>query len=191
MVLKAKNLPGLENSKFAKKEFDGFFILFEVDQRWYNRDEHSEHYTLTMRSNSELLLKCPAWSYDLLFERDELEGDSELADVTDSLDNAHKGLSKNPRESHPRHYMYLKLEFKPPVRLSGEVLYANFDDKLEVPICGMAQFKSGKNYFVWPVARTDTEDFKRGKHHEEAGISAGSAMFRKVQGRDQMETGGT
>ena len=78
MVLKAKNLPGLENSKFAKKEYDGFFILFEVDQRWYNRDEHSEHYTLTMRSNSELLLKCPAWSYDLLFERDELEGNMVL-----------------------------------------------------------------------------------------------------------------
>ena len=73
IALKAKDLPGLEDSKWKGKHFDGFYILARVDPRWYKDDDQSEHYTCRLLSESELAVKVPSWDYDIMYNRDEVD----------------------------------------------------------------------------------------------------------------------
>ena len=175
-VLKGRSFQGLKDSKFEGKEFDGFFVLARVDRRWYKDDSKHEHLTLTLTSDSELILKLPAWDYDLLYQRDEVAYQGEK-DLTDALDNAHASMTKVVGDIDPRQYMYLKLQFKAPVKLSGDVLYRAFEEDCRFPLAGKVKFRSGRHFFFWKVARVDTESFKKGKHEKRTAKSVGATLF--------------
>ena len=183
IALKAKNFRGRKGSKHEGKEFDGFYILAKAEKRWYDLDDTQDHIMLTMSSSSELLLKIPAWDFDLLNSRDDIPlmknypKSREFEGIVDALDNAHSKLSKVHGAPDPRQYMYLKMQFKAPVRLSGEVLYDQFEEDLLVPLCAKIKFVSDHIFFVWKVARIDTESFKKGKHTPKTKKSAGAAMM--------------
>ena len=177
-VLKTKDLEGFVGGKYEHTKFDGFFIMVRVDPRFYVRDHTTEQYTLTMRSKTELLLKLPAWSYDMLHERDQLLTEPGYKPLVDAIDNAHKALKQNDA----RLYMHLKLDFKAPVQLSGEVLFPNFEDtQMAIPIEAKVSLNKDENhYFVYKIARLDKEPFHTGKRAERpSAMSAGAALFAK------------
>ena len=179
IILKATDLKGLERSKYAGRTYDGFLVCAKVDLRWFQLDAVTQHYSLVQQNDSQLLLKYPAWDYDMLNSRDDLPD----GNVKDGLDHAHSGLSETLVPD-PRQYLYLNLQFKPPVKLSGEVLYPNFEETLTVPNTKKVKFRGGARFIVWEIARVDTDSFKRGKREAKKGQSSGADLFL-----DDMEEG--
>ena len=183
IALKAKDLPGLEDSKWKGKHFDGFYILARVDPRWYKDDDQSEHYTCRLLSESELAVKVPSWDYDIMYNRDEVDDMTKESPpkwvepgVLHAIDNA-QSTTPEP-DSHQRKYLYYKLVFPSPIKLSGEVLHKGFEEHCSFPIGGKIAFVSGSYYIFFKVARTDIEFFKKGKRETKGKKkSAGAALF--------------
>lgn len=179
MWLKAKNLKGVEGGKFEGRFYDGAFILVEVDQRWFKTDKNTEHYTCTVYNKDELLLKVPSTDFDFLNDRDEVEKlvsrNKAPEELLDAIDHAHdQMLIKAKNESWK--YVYLRLKFKSPVELAGEVLHKGIEDTQQLPPERL-KFSSGRNFFYWKVARVDTESYKKGKAEKKGGKSQGASLF--------------
>lgn len=185
-VLKGKNFLGAQGTKYEGDEFDGFYIIIKVDRRYYDLSPDKEHYTVTVRSNNELMVKMPAWSFDFLNERDELEsilnenkmkGRSTEPGLLKAVDHAHSVMeSSEEAVIERRKYIYLCLKFDKGIELSGEELHPNFSDKLMLPIEGTLKFSSGNRFFYYKVARLDTESMKSRKK-EKKNKSEGASMF--------------
>lgn len=179
LVLKGKNFKGLEGSKFDGKIYDGLYVLASVDRRLYKLDPNSEHITLTQYNSNTLILKTPTWAYDLLHETEEVEdlvnNRKVEQELLDALNNGQADMFKPAGEL--RKTVNLKMEFKSPIKLSGEVLHMGFDDTLVFPIEGTIKFQSGQSFFYWKVARVDTESFKKGRPNQQSTRSKGASLF--------------
>lgn len=168
----------MENTKFAGKEYDGFYIIVHADRRFYQDDDKTEHITATLRSSNQVLLKIPSWDYDLLNSRDEIAkmGVSKQG-LLAAVDNSHT----NGHDSGARKYKYLLLNFKSPVVLSAECIHPGIEDTQQLPLKGNLKFRGGRTHVYFTVARTDTESFKRGKHEKKQHRSVGAALFDSPQ----------
>lgn len=179
LVLKGKNFKGLEGSKFDGKIYDGLYVLAAVERRLYKLDPNSEHITLTQYNSNTLILKTPTWAYDLLHETEEVEdlvnNHKVEQELLDALNNGQADMFKPAGEL--RKTVNLKMEFKSPIKLSGEVLHMGFDDTLVFPIEGTIKFQSGQSFFYWKVARVDTESFKKGRPNQQSTRSKGASLF--------------
>jgi hypothetical protein len=186
VVLKGKEFLGLDGSKWEGKHFDGFYILVKVERRWYKDEKTVDHYSCTLMGDREIAVKIPSLDYDLLQERDQIEPMTNVTrnpvdkELLDAIDN----FQSTTPDSQPRKYVYLKLIFPDPIKLSGEVLHKGFEDTCSFPIGGKIPFQSGNRYFYYKVARTDTEVFKRGKRETREKQSAGAALFEDESGAE-------
>ena len=76
------------------------------------------------------------------------------------------------------------MEFKSPIKLSGEVLHMGFDDDQVFPPEGRLKFKCGRSFFYWKVARVDTESFKKSRPETQTSKSKGAALFDSPEKQD-------
>jgi len=188
--LKAKDaFVGLDDTQYEGRAYDGFYTLVKIDPRFFEEDPTKELYSLTLRGNNELLVKMPAWDYDLMNERDDLvaaiakskrsKGKSIDDKLLDAVDNATDGAD----ESDARSFVILNLQFSGGVHLSGEVLYngKQFIKTSQIPTERRVKFqKSGNVFLYWKIARLDTESQKRGRKpkktkQSEAAVAAASS----------------
>ena len=187
LVLKAKDLIGLVGSKYEGKFYDGICVLAEADGRLFKMDTSRELITLTQYNENTLILKAPTWNYDLFYQAEEIEAMEYRGKIEEELvaaiNNAQDGMPE------ARKYVNLKMEFKSPIKLSGEVLHKGFDDGLVFPIGGKVAFKSGRSFFYWKVARVDTESFKKSRAATQTNKSKGASLFDSPDKQEEEDEG--
>lgn len=182
-VVAAKNLKG--DGKNDGYYYDGFFVVVKVDPRyyWLTEDEKiPDHYQLLVRSSNSLLLKVPAWDYDMRLERDELSVEVDAgrvhAPLLDGVDTALDALrleEKNSGVERARMYTYLELKIKG-VTMDGSILDDDFDPEKQELLPFKVDFTASPKAY-WMIARTDTAPYKRGKTVEKKTKSRGAALF--------------
>lgn len=193
-MLGAKNLPG-EGKKHGNRYYDGFYIMTDIDRRWYEKtknDKTIDHYTVVVRSSTELLFKMPAWDYDVLHERDKLARlatngyiDEELlVSVDTALNLLLEKQSKADRKK--REYTYMLIKFKGGVQLDGTVLDESFSEE-NPRLLASKMVVDGKGKMYWKIARVDTESYKKGKTETDVAESRGASLWDSP---DKAESGG-
>ena len=155
----------VSNKKCKGKFYDGFYVVVKIDKRYPRLKDVDarEVCKLMWRSDTELLLKVPAWDFDLLHSRDEAAAKHKDPStlwpehLLHSIDTAHDAMDDS------RKFMHLLLKFRSPVVLKADCIHEMDEDSNEIPPDGRMVWSSGVNHVRWAIARTDTEASKRGK----------------------------
>jgi hypothetical protein len=177
-VWPCKNLLGVD----GKSVLDGYYIRMKADNRWLLDEPEVDWYKARIFSDSQILIRAPAFDYDDINSRDfvmnkysrtgnvvKQQVDDNIIFAMDAMNNF---LCHNPEAKEAQKWEYFILEFPSDIKLSVEEIYADCgkDQELDPDPIEVTSFHMGRegtvntqSYVGWKVVKQIEKAYKIGK----------------------------